>query len=101
MSSALLKVKMHSILIETSPPKQRAYQFVKKVFGKQAGGSKRFRHNQPHQFLLESFGFSSAKTVRKRFLRWEMGLSAAKKLSVPTVHVDGHDWKPSWLSCFQ
>ena len=37
----------------------------------------------PYQFLLKSFRFPGAKTVRKRFLRWKMGFSAAKILPCP------------------
>ena len=42
-----------------------------------------FRHRRrpscaPLQFPLKSCGFSGAETVRKRFLLWKMGFSAAK-----------------------
>ena len=36
------------------------------------------RHCHPYQFPLKSCGFSGAETVRKRFLLWKMGFSAAK-----------------------
>ncbi len=35
------------------------------------------RHCHPLQFPLKSCGFSSAETVRKRFLLWKMGFSGA------------------------
>ena len=48
-----------------------------RCFAHRARASCAPRHCHPLQFPLKSCGFSSAETVRKRFLLWKMGFSDA------------------------